>query len=90
MSGMLTSLLVFESVLTMAAVIMLIYRGMLDMKEEDHLILDEAESHFAREQVHIRKRVVSLSLYLKMVSIAWGILLVVIFGVWIAKSLNLV
>ena len=89
MSGTFTSLLVLESVLTAAAVVMFLYRGMLDMKEEDHLILDEAESHLAREQVHIRQRVTALSKYLKVVGLAWSVLLVVIVGVWVAQGLNM-
>ena len=45
MNGTFMSLLVVEAVLTGAAVLMFLYRGMLDMKEEDHLILDNAEAH---------------------------------------------
>jgi hypothetical protein len=90
MSGTVMSLLVLESVITAAAVVMFIYRGMLDMKEEDHLILDEAESHLAREQAHIRKRVTVISRYIKVVFAAWSVLLVVIIGVWVVQGLNLV
>ena len=90
MSGTFTTLLVLESVLTAAAVVMFLYRGMLDMKEEDHIILDDAESHLAREQAHIRQRVTVLSRYMRMVFVAWGVLLVTIVGVWVAQGLNLI
>ena len=90
MSGTLMSLLVVEVVLTGAAVAMFAWRGFLDMKEEDQLILDDAEAHLAREQAAIRGRVKVLSKYIKFVGVAWGVLAVVIFGVWIAESLSLV
>ena len=51
------SLVVVEAVLTGAALVMFLYRGMLDMKEEDHIILDNAEAHLAREQDSIRRKV---------------------------------
>ena len=90
MSGTFMSLVIVEAALTAAAVLMFLYRGMLDMKEEDHIILDNAEAHLAREQDSIRRRVTSLSRYLKVVGIAWGVLLFVIAGLWVAEGLNIV
>lgn len=89
MNGAFTGLLIVEVVLTAAAVTMFVWRGFLDMKEEDHLILDEAESHLAREQGAIRQRVTVLSRYIKVVSVTWGVLGVVIFGLWIVRGLQL-
>ena len=40
MNGTFMGLVIVEAVLTAAAIVMFLYRGMLDMKEEDHLILD--------------------------------------------------
>jgi hypothetical protein len=90
MSGTLMSLLVVEILLTGAAVAMFAWRGFLDMKEEDQLILDEAEAHLEREQAAIRGRVTTLSKYIKRVGVAWGVLALVILGVWVAQSLSLV
>jgi len=90
MSGTFMSLVVLEAVLTAAAVLMFLYRGMLDMKEEDHIILGNAEAHLAREQDSIRRKVTSVSRYLKVVAIAWGVLLLAIAGLWIAEGLNIV
>ena len=90
MNGTFMSLVVLEAVLTAAAVLMFLYRGMLDMKEEDHIILDNAEAHLAREQDSIRRKVTSLSRYLKLVGIAWGVLLFVIAGLWVVQGLNIV
>ena len=90
MNGAFMSLLGVEAALTVAAVAMFLWRGFLDMKEEDHLILDEAESHLVREQASIRQRVTMLSHYIKVVSVAWGLLGVVIFGMWVAEGLQLI
>jgi len=90
MNGAFSGLLVVEVVLTAAAVLMVLYRSMLDMKEEDHVILDNAESHLAREQDAIRRKTTVLSKYIKLVSVAWGVLAVVIFGLWIIEGLKLV
>jgi hypothetical protein len=68
---------------------MFLYRGILDMKEEDHLILDNAEAHLAREQDSIRHKATVINRYLKLVGIAWSILLVVIFGVWLGQGLGM-
>ena len=85
-----TSLVIVEAVLTSAAIVLFLYRGMLDMKEEDHLVLDAAEAHLVREQDSIRRRVTVLSRYLKIVGIAWAVLLVAILGVWVGPGLGLI
>jgi hypothetical protein len=90
MSGTFMSLVVLEVLLTAAVVLMILYRGMLDMKEEDHIILGNAEVHLAREQDSIRRRVTSLGRYLKVIGIAWGVLLFAIFGLWIAEGLSII
>ena len=89
MNGTFMSLVVVEAVLTGAAVLMFLYRGMLDMKEEDHIILDSAESHLAREQDSIRRKVEVISRYLKVVGVAWAVLLVALFGMWMGQGLGL-
>jgi hypothetical protein len=90
MNGTFMSLVVVEAVITGAAIVMFLYRGMLDMKEEDHLILDNAEAHLAREQESIRHKVDVISRYLKVISVVWAVLLLAIFGVWVGQGLGLV
>ena len=90
MGGTFMSLVVLEVVLTAAVVLMFLYRGMLDMKEEDHIILNNAEAHLAREQDSVRRRVTSLSRYLKVIGIAWGVLLFAIVSLWIAEGLSII
>jgi hypothetical protein len=89
MNGTFMSLVIAEAVLTGAAIIMFLYRGMLDLKEEDHLILDNAEAHLAREQAAIRHKLSVISRYLKVVGVLWSVLLLAIFGVWLAVGLGL-
>src|SRR6185295_15314834 len=72
MTGTFTSLLIVEIVLTAAFVAMWLWRSFLDMREDDHLVLDEAEAHLQREQASIRSRVTMLSRFLKVAGVAWG------------------
>jgi len=90
MSPTLMSLLVVEIVLTATAIAMFLWRGFLDMKEGDQLILDDSESHLVRDQATIHARVNTLSKYIKVVGVAWSVLAVVILGVWIVEGLNLI
>ena len=90
MNGTFMSLVVVEAIVTGFAVVMFLYRGMLDMKEEDHLILDTAEAHLAREQASIRHKVDTVSKYLKLVGVIWAVLLIAIFGVWMGQGLGLI
>ena len=90
MNGTFMSLIVMEALLTGAALVMFLYRGMLDMKEEDHLVLNNAEAHLVREQATIRHKVDVVSKYLKVVAVLWVILLVAILGVWVGQGLGLI
>lgn len=82
------SLVVIEAVLTGAAIVMFLYRGMLDMKEEDHIILDNAEAHLVREQDEIRHKVNVVSRYLRVVAVLWTVGLIAMLGVWVGQGLG--
>jgi len=82
------SLVVIEAVLTGAAIVMFLYRGMLDMKEEDHIILDNAEAHLVREQDQIRHKVNVVSRYLRVVAVLWTVGLIAMLGVWLGQGLG--
>jgi hypothetical protein len=88
MNGTFMSLVVFEAVLTGAAIVMFLYRGILDMKEEDHIILDNAEAHLAREQDQIRHKVNVISRYLRVVAVLWTVGLIAMLGVWVGQGLG--
>ena len=90
MDGTVPIMLVVEVALTALVLTMWIWRGFLDMKEDDHLVLDQAEEHLQREQAAIRAKVNSLTRYIKVCSVTWVLLAVVTFGTWVATELNLV
>ena len=89
MNGTFMSLVVIEAVLTGAAIVMFLYRGMLDMKEEDHIILDNAEAHLVREQDEIRHKVNVVSRYLRVVAVLWTVGLIAMLGVWVGQGLGM-
>jgi hypothetical protein len=79
-----------EIVLTVMFIAMWLWRSFLDMREDDHLLLDEAEAHLQREQAAIRSKVDVLSHYLKVTGAVWGLLAVVILLGWVAVELKLI
>lgn len=89
-SSTVVNLVIVEAVLTAIGIVLFVYRGFLDMKEDDHLILDAAEEHLVREQKSLRARVKVLSKYLMVVGIAWGILAVTTLFIWVNQSLKLI
>jgi len=90
MNGTFMILLVVEVALTALMVALWLWRGFLDMKEDDHLLLDDAEAHLEREQTAIRARVTALSRFLVVAGVAWCLLAVAIVGGMIVTQLNLV
>ena len=90
MGGTVTILLLVEIALTALVLVMWMWRGFLDMKEDDHLTLTEAESHLQRDQAAIRARVNSLSRYIKVVAVAWVLLAVGTLGTWVVRELKLI
>ena len=90
MDGTVPIMLVVEVALTALVLTMWIWRGFLDMKEDDHLVLDQAEEHLQREQAAIRAKVNSLTRYIKVCSVTWVLLAVATLGTWVATELKLV
>ena len=90
MGGTVFVLLVVEIALTALVLVMWMWRGFLDMKEDDHLMLDEAESHLQREQAAIRAKVNFLSRYIKVGALAWVLIAVGTFGTWVVTELKLI
>ena len=90
MSSTIMVLLVVELALTALTLAMWLWRGFLDMKEDDHLVLDEAEAHLQREQAAIRAKVTFLSRYIKVFGVIWVLLGVATFGTWVVTELKLV
>ncbi|PYV32029.1 MAG: hypothetical protein DMG22_14780 [Acidobacteria bacterium] len=81
--GLLNGLLAVWGVLTGLLALLLIYRGVVGIHEEDQLILDPAESHMAEEQKEIVQKIEKVRPYVYVLSAASGVLLLVIVGVWL-------
>jgi hypothetical protein len=90
MSRTIMVLLVVELALTALTLAMWMWRAVLDMKEDDHLVLDDAEAHLQREQAAIRSKVNFLSRYIKVFGVIWVLLGVATFGTWVVIELKLV
>lgn len=90
MTGTMTNLLFVEIAITVIAAGMFIWRSFMDMKEDDHLILDEAEAHLDREQAMIRQKVNMLTKYIHVVGVVWSVLAVVLVGMVVVKGLALI
>jgi hypothetical protein len=90
MIGALTNLLFVEIAVTALAIAMLVWRSFMDMKEDDHLVLDEAEAHLDREQAVIRQKVNMLTKYIHVVGVVWSVLAVVLAGLFVVLGLSLI
>ena len=81
-------LVVAWAVLTVALVILLIYRGTLTMQEDDQLFLGESEAHMAREQDEIISRVNRLGPFVKILGTASGVLVLAIAGLAVYQQMT--
>lgn len=86
--GFLGGLLIAWCVVTGVLVLVLIYRGVLSMREEDQLFLDRAEDHIVREQKEVVQKLITLGRYVTALGIASGILLLVIATIWVWRGLT--
>ncbi|MBI4442769.1 MAG: hypothetical protein HY649_05275 [Acidobacteria bacterium] len=85
--SLLSTLLVIWGIITVALVVVVIYRAVVGIHEEDQLFLDRAEAAMEREQVETLARIRVLDPILKVLAIASGGLLLVIAAVWLYRGL---
>jgi hypothetical protein len=81
--GPLLGVLVGWGIVTAALVILLVYRGTLEAREDDQIFLDSAGDSMARDQRVIVARIERLSGPIKMLMITSIVLLVAAGGFWI-------
>jgi hypothetical protein len=76
-------LIVAWSIVTVALILMWIYRSTLENREEDQIFLDAAQESMAREQRAIVARIEKLSKPITSLIVASSGLLLVIAGIWL-------
>jgi len=74
--------------ITIALVGTVMYRGILEQREDDQLFLDKAEEHMAREQRELVARIQRLDRGVKALGITSGALLFVIAVIFVWRGLQ--
>jgi hypothetical protein len=78
-----TALAVVWGAVTMALVVLLIYRGTLTMHEDDQLFLDSAEDHMQKEQQELLFKMNRLTPWVRICGAGSALLLVAMAGLYI-------
>ena len=81
-----TWLLILWGLVTIVFVVLMIWRGLAGMREDDQIFLDEAEEGMAQEQRQIIAKVERISNYAKGFGFAWVALLLIAAGVWVYRG----
>lgn len=84
--SLLTMLLIVWGAITAALIFLLIYRGMLESREDDQIFLDAAEDTMAHEQQQIVARIGRVSRPITVLMVLSGVLLLGIAGVWLYQG----
>ena len=85
---MLNTLLVVWAVPTVFLILLLIYKSTLSMHEDDQLFLDDAESALAQEQEELIRKMDKIQPFIRGLGVISGVLIVVIFGIWIYQGIS--
>jgi hypothetical protein len=85
-SLVLDMLMISWSVITVALVILVVYRGTLSSKEDDQIFIDAAEQHHYQEQLVIIARISRLTRPIIVLSVMSGALLLASVGVWVYQA----
>lgn len=83
-----TALLILWAAITVVLVVLLIYRSTLSMQESDQLFIDVSESHMAKEQALVLRRLERLQWPLRFLGGASGLLILLILGIWLWRGLT--
>jgi hypothetical protein len=86
--SLISMLFVIWGVLTTILVILMIYRSTLSIHEDNQLFIDQSESHMQKEQTELMARMKTLVWPLRLLGSASGLLILIIFGIWLWRGLN--
>ncbi len=87
-STILILLMVLWAVVTVALVVLVIYRGTLSSKEDDQIFIDAAEQHLYQEQQNIIAKIGRLTGPIIWLAVISGVLLLTSAGIWIYQGLK--
>jgi hypothetical protein len=86
----LTMLIVVWAVITVALIIVLIYRSTLSMHEDDQLFLDDSTSNLRLEQEELLSKMRRVTPLVRILGAASGLLILVIAGIALWQRMNTV
>jgi hypothetical protein len=81
-------LLAIWAVLTSALVVVLIYRTVLCMHEDNQIFLDNAESHLEQEQQRLVARMNCVRPFVSVLGASSGLLVLLMAGLWLWRGWN--
>jgi hypothetical protein len=81
-------LLAVWALLTVALVVVMIYRTVLTMHEDDQLFLDSAESHLEQEQRQLMARMDRTRPFITVLGTSSGLLMLLMAGLWVWRGWN--
>lgn len=84
-----TVLLVVWAVLTAVLAVLLIYRHVLAMHEDDQLFLNSAQSHLEREQMEVMQRMNRVRPFVNVLGASSGLLVLLMAGLWVWRGWNM-
>jgi hypothetical protein len=86
--SMMTMLLIAWGVLTVALILLLIYRSTLTLHEDDQLFLDDASANLRIEQEELQLRMKRVTPYVRVLGAASGLLILFIAGMAVWQQMN--
>ncbi len=87
-AGLIETLLVVWGAITVLLIGLIIYRGLVGMREEDQLFLDAAEEHMQREQEEIVARITRVTPFITVLSYLSGGLILLILALWLWRQVS--
>lgn len=85
--SLLTTLLIVWAVFTSILILLMIYRSIVEMHEDDQLFLDESQSNAKENQSETLARLRKLRPYIRALSAVSGALILVIAGIWLYQGI---